>query len=81
MRPLHVDSLEGQGHALLALPTINPCSTECVLAFAVSDIVTLIDKARAAGVRLRNDPMVFHDRKLAFLAGPEGVIVELAEWK
>ena len=53
----------------------------CHICFAVSDIDALIDKARAAGVRLRNDPMVFHDRKLAFLAGPEGITVELADWK
>jgi hypothetical protein len=32
-------------------------------------------------VRLRKDPMAFHDRKLAFLAGPEGITVELADWK
>jgi hypothetical protein len=24
--------------------------------------------------------MLFHDRKLVFLAGPEGVVVELAQW-
>jgi hypothetical protein len=35
----------------------------------------------AAGVRLRNQPMTFHDRKLVFLEGPEGITVELAEWK
>jgi catechol 2,3-dioxygenase-like lactoylglutathione lyase family enzyme len=49
--------------------------------FAVSDIDTLIDEVKAAGVRLRNAPMVFHDRKLVFLEGPEGITVELAEWK
>jgi hypothetical protein len=49
--------------------------------FAVSDIDTLIDKATTAGVRLRNDPVVFYDRKLAFPAGLEGITVELAEWK
>ena len=48
------------------------------ICFAVSDI-TLIAKATAAGVR--DEPMVFHDRKLAFLPEPEGVTVELAEWK
>jgi hypothetical protein len=31
-------------------------------------------------VKLRNRPMVFHDRKLVFLEGPEGIVVELAEW-
>src|SRR5882724_5636953 len=51
------------------------------ICFAVSDIDALIAKVTAAGVRLRNKPMVFHDRKLVFLEGPEGITVELAEWK
>jgi hypothetical protein len=29
---------------------------------------------------MRNDIMEFHDRKLVFIAGPEGVTVELAQW-
>ena len=49
--------------------------------FAVSNIDELIEKVQAAGVRLRNEPMVFHDRKLVFLEGPEGITIELAEWK
>jgi catechol 2,3-dioxygenase-like lactoylglutathione lyase family enzyme len=51
------------------------------ICFAVEGIDTVIDKVTAAGVRLRNEPMVFHDRKLVFLEGPEGIVVELAEWK
>ena len=51
------------------------------ICFAVSGIDALIAKATAAGVRLRNQPMTFHDRKLVFLEGPEGITVELAEWK
>ncbi len=51
------------------------------ICFAVSDIDGLIAKVTAAGVRLRNQPMTFHDRKLVFLEGPEGITVELAEWK
>ena len=50
------------------------------ICFAVSDIDGLIAKVTAAGVRLRNQPMVFHDRKLVFLEGSEGIVVELAEW-
>jgi catechol 2,3-dioxygenase-like lactoylglutathione lyase family enzyme len=49
--------------------------------FAVSDIEALIEKVTAAGVRLRSAPMVFHERKLVFLEGPEGITIELAEWK
>ena len=51
------------------------------ICFAVADIDDLIAKVTAAGVKLRNQPMVFHDRKLVFLEGPEGLTVELAEWK
>ena len=51
------------------------------ICFAVSDIDALIAKVTAAGVRLRNKPMIFHDRKLVFLEGPEGITIELAEWK
>jgi hypothetical protein len=27
-----------------------------------------------------NEVMDFHDRKLVFLAGPDGVTIELAQW-
>jgi len=33
-----------------------------------------------AGFPPRNQPMSFHARKLVFLDGPDGVVVELAEW-
>ena len=51
------------------------------MCFAVSDIDEMIERLTEAGVRLRNEPMTFHDRKLVFLEGPEGVTVELAEWR
>jgi catechol 2,3-dioxygenase-like lactoylglutathione lyase family enzyme len=51
------------------------------ICFAVDDIEGVIAKALAGGVRLRNELMVFHDRKLVFLEGPEGITVELAEWQ
>ncbi len=51
------------------------------MCFAVSDIDGMIARLTEAGVRLRNEPMTFHDRKLVFLEGPEGITVELAEWK
>lgn len=38
-------------------------------------------RLRAAGVTPRNAVMIFHDRKLVFLDGPESVVVELAEWR
>ena len=51
------------------------------MCFAVTDIDQMIARLTGAGVRLRNQPMTFHDRKLVFLEGPEGITVELAEWK
>lgn len=48
--------------------------------FAVDDLEAEVARLTAAGVRLRNEVMTFHDRKLVFLQGPEGVTVELAEW-
>ena len=47
---------------------------------AVDDLESEVARLRASGVRMRNEMMVFHDRKLIFLCGPEGVTVELAEW-
>lgn len=48
--------------------------------FAVEDLETEVARLKASGVQLRNEIMDFHDRKLVFLSGPEGVTVELAEW-
>ena len=48
--------------------------------FAVEDIEAEVVKMRAAGFETRNEIMDFHARKLVFLAGPEGVTVELSEW-
>ena len=48
--------------------------------FAVEDLEAEVARLKAQGVQLRNEVMEFHDRKLVFLSGPEGVTVELAEW-
>ncbi len=48
--------------------------------FAVDDMDGTLAALKAHGVRLRNEVMVFHDRKLVFLEGPEGITIELAEW-
>lgn len=48
--------------------------------FAVDDIEAAVAKLTAAGIEMRNDIMEFHDRKLVFVSGPEGVTVELAQW-
>lgn len=48
--------------------------------FAVDDIEAEVAKLTASGVELRNRIMIFHDRKLVFLRGPEDVTIELAQW-
>jgi len=50
------------------------------ICFAVADLDAEVAKLKAAGVKLRNEVMNFHDRKLVFLHGPEDVTVELAQW-
>jgi catechol 2,3-dioxygenase-like lactoylglutathione lyase family enzyme len=50
------------------------------ICFAVDDLDAEVARLSAAGVQLRNRVMLFHDRKLVFLAGPEGVVIELAQW-
>jgi len=48
--------------------------------FAVDDLEAEVARLKAKGVKLRNEVMEFHGRKLVFLSGPEGVTVELSEW-
>jgi catechol 2,3-dioxygenase-like lactoylglutathione lyase family enzyme len=50
------------------------------ICLAVDDIEAEVENLRSNGVEMRNDIMEFHDRKLVFIAGPEGVTVELAQW-
>jgi catechol 2,3-dioxygenase-like lactoylglutathione lyase family enzyme len=50
------------------------------ICLAVDDIDAEVHKLSANGIRIRNEILQFHDRKLVFLWGPEGVTVELAQW-
>jgi catechol 2,3-dioxygenase-like lactoylglutathione lyase family enzyme len=50
------------------------------ICFAVDDLAAELARLRAHGVALLNEVMDFHDRKLVFLAGPEGIVVELSQW-
>jgi catechol 2,3-dioxygenase-like lactoylglutathione lyase family enzyme len=67
-------------------PIVDPAITNLTklgfnhVCFAVDDLDAEVAKLKANGVQLRNEVMVFHDRKLVFLSGPEGITVELAEW-
>ncbi|HEY7039033.1 MAG TPA: VOC family protein [Methylomirabilota bacterium] len=67
-------------------PLLDPAITNLTklgfnhVCFAVDDLEAEVARLKAKGVQLRNEIMYFHDRKLVFLSGPEGVTVELAEW-
>jgi catechol 2,3-dioxygenase-like lactoylglutathione lyase family enzyme len=50
------------------------------ICFAVDDIEAEVARMKAAGFETRNEIMDFHSRKLVFLAGPEGITVELSQW-
>jgi catechol 2,3-dioxygenase-like lactoylglutathione lyase family enzyme len=50
------------------------------ICFSVDDLDAEVARLTAAGVKLRNRVMDFHDRKLVFLRGPEDITVELAQW-
>jgi catechol 2,3-dioxygenase-like lactoylglutathione lyase family enzyme len=51
------------------------------ICFAVDDIEAEVAKMKSHGFETRNEIMDFHSRKLVFLAGPEGVTVELSQWQ
>jgi catechol 2,3-dioxygenase-like lactoylglutathione lyase family enzyme len=48
--------------------------------FRVEDLDKTVASMEEAGFSTRNEVMDFHDRRLVFLNGPAGVVVELAEW-
>jgi catechol 2,3-dioxygenase-like lactoylglutathione lyase family enzyme len=48
--------------------------------FAVDDIEAEVRRLTASGIEMRNEVMQFHDRKLVFITGPEGITLELAQW-
>ena len=50
------------------------------ICFAVEDIASEVERFNANGVKTRNEIMEFHNRKLVYLVGPEGITVELAQW-
>jgi len=49
--------------------------------FRVEDLDDTLRRFADLGHAPRNTVMDFHDRRLVFLDGPAGVVVELAEWK
>jgi catechol 2,3-dioxygenase-like lactoylglutathione lyase family enzyme len=50
------------------------------ICFAVDDAEATVAHLRANGVEVRGELKGFHNRRLFFLTGPEGVTIELAQW-
>jgi catechol 2,3-dioxygenase-like lactoylglutathione lyase family enzyme len=50
------------------------------MCFAVEDLDAVLARMTANGFSARNEVLDFHRRKLVFLAGPEGLTVELSQW-
>jgi catechol 2,3-dioxygenase-like lactoylglutathione lyase family enzyme len=50
------------------------------ICFRTDDLDGTLERFAAIGVAPRNRIMAFHDRRLVFVTGPEGVVFELAEW-
>ena len=50
------------------------------LCFTVDDIEAEVARLVEHGIRLRNEILDFHNRKLVFVEGPEGITIELAQW-
>ena len=50
------------------------------ICFAVDDLDGMVDKLASGGVEVRHELSGFHDRRLVFLSGPDGITVELAQW-
>ena len=49
--------------------------------FAVDDLEAELAMMRENGFETRGGLLDFHSRKLAFLQGPEGVVIELSQWR
>jgi catechol 2,3-dioxygenase-like lactoylglutathione lyase family enzyme len=49
--------------------------------FRTDDLDGTLERFAAIGHKPKNRVMDFHDRRLVFLDGPSGIVVELAEWK
>lgn len=50
------------------------------ICFTVDDIDDAIDKLKIHGINILSDVMTFNNRKLAYIEGPDKIIMELAEW-
>jgi catechol 2,3-dioxygenase-like lactoylglutathione lyase family enzyme len=48
--------------------------------FAVDDMYAALASLKTHGIEPKTEILDFHDRKLVFLPGPEGITVELSQW-
>ncbi len=49
--------------------------------FAVDDIKAEVERLKVNGIKILNDIMDFHNRKLVFISGPEDITLELSQWR
>jgi len=50
------------------------------ICFAVDDAEATVEHLKSNGVDVRGELKGFHNRRLFFVTGPEGITVELAQW-
>jgi catechol 2,3-dioxygenase-like lactoylglutathione lyase family enzyme len=50
------------------------------ICFAVDDAGAVVEHLKSHGVPVRGELAGFHNRRLFFVTGPEGITVELAQW-
>ena len=74
LKYVHPDPIDNPNIATLRVLGFNH------ICFAVEDIDAELARLRTHGIQTRSEVMHFHDRKIVFLAGPEGITVELAQW-
>lgn len=48
--------------------------------FAVNDLDAALGSLKTHGIEPKTEILDFHDRKLVFLPGPEGITIELSQW-
>lgn len=48
--------------------------------FAVDDLDAALASLKTHGIEPKTEILDFHDRKLVFLPGPEGITLELSQW-
>ena len=49
------------------------------IAFEVEDIVSEVSRLKSLNIKIINDVFIVGQKKLAFIEGPDGITIELAE--